>query len=106
MSELGIQAFSLIFFNCVVRPLFCMHCITVCSCLIFVFADLWSVISAPLIISNNLLDASAYNLETYGNEEVIAVDQDPLGIPGASPGHMCFNVSRLCYSMRRLRLFH
>ncbi len=44
--------------------------------------NLWSVIGAPLIISNNLLEASQYNIESYGNEEVIAVNQDPMGVPG------------------------
>ena len=37
--------------------------------------NLWSVISAPLLISNNLLKASQYNIDSYGNTEVIAVNQ-------------------------------
>ena len=32
--------------------------------------NMWSVISAPLLISNNLLVASQYNIDSYGNEEV------------------------------------
>jgi hypothetical protein len=44
--------------------------------------NLWSVIAAPLIISNNLIEASQYNIDSYGNEEVIAVNQDPIGVPG------------------------
>lgn len=38
--------------------------------------------AAPLIISQDVLTWSAYALETYSNDEVIAVDQDPLGSPG------------------------
>jgi hypothetical protein len=39
--------------------------------------------AAPLIISDNLFLASQYHLDTYGNTEVIAVNQDPLAIPGS-----------------------
>jgi alpha-galactosidase len=41
-----------------------------------------SSLKAPLIISNNLIEASQYNIASYRNEEVIAVNQDPLGVPG------------------------
>lgn len=44
--------------------------------------SLWCVMSAPLIISNDLLTASPFNVETYTNAEAIAVNQDTLGIPG------------------------
>ena len=38
--------------------------------------NLWSVIGAPLVISNNLLEASQYNIDSYGNEEVAATSLD------------------------------
>jgi alpha-galactosidase len=34
--------------------------------------SVWSVIAAPLLITNNLLEASEYYFETIGNEEIIA----------------------------------
>ena len=43
---------------------------------------LWSVMSAPLIIGSNILNMEGWDLETYSNTEVIAIDQDPLGSQG------------------------
>ncbi|KAI1698810.1 alpha galactosidase A domain-containing protein [Ditylenchus destructor] len=40
---------------------------------------LWSIWSAPLIMSNDLRNITATQKEILQNEEVIAVDQDPLG---------------------------
>eukprot|EP01052_Picozoa_sp_SAG31_P006275 SAG31_NODE_286_length_18467_cov_41.317056_13_plen_1204_part_00 len=40
--------------------------------------SLWSMMAAPLILSMNVRNLSAYDLETYGNADVIAVDQDAL----------------------------
>lgn len=42
--------------------------------------SLWSMLAAPLIIGSNMLHLSAHDLETYTNTEVIAVNQDPLGL--------------------------
>ena len=39
--------------------------------------NLWSVMAAPLEIGSNILNLSAYDLETYTNAEVIEIDQDP-----------------------------
>ena len=39
---------------------------------------LWCVMGAPLILSMNVRNLSAYDLETYSNAEAIAIDQDPL----------------------------
>lgn len=44
--------------------------------------SMWAVMSSPLLIGSNLLNLSAYTLETYSNTEVIAVNQDPLGRQG------------------------
>ena len=41
--------------------------------------SLWSVMAAPLLIGSNILGLSAWDLETYTNPEVIAIDQDSLG---------------------------
>ena len=41
--------------------------------------SLWSVMAAPLLIGSSVLNLSSWDLETYTNVEVIAIDQDPLG---------------------------
>ena len=40
---------------------------------------LWSMMSAPLILSSNLNTLSAASIRILGNRAVLAVDQDPLG---------------------------
>ena len=40
---------------------------------------LWSMMSAPLILSSNLNRLSAASIRILGNRAVLAVDQDPLG---------------------------
>lgn len=40
---------------------------------------LWSMMSAPLILSSNLNKLSAASIRILGNRAVLAVDQDPLG---------------------------
>jgi alpha-galactosidase len=44
--------------------------------------SMWAVMAAPLLIGSNLLNMSSYEFETITNTEVIAVDQDPMGIQG------------------------
>ena len=44
--------------------------------------SLWAVMAAPLLIGSNMLHMNAFDVETYTNQEVISVDQDPLGIQG------------------------
>ena len=44
--------------------------------------SMWAVMASPLIISANIRNMSTMNVETYTNAEVIAVDQDPLGVQG------------------------
>lgn len=43
---------------------------------------LWAILKAPLIISADLRSLSAPSLSVLTAEEVIAVNQDPLGVPG------------------------
>ncbi|HOZ46004.1 MAG TPA: NPCBM/NEW2 domain-containing protein [Candidatus Hydrogenedentes bacterium] len=43
---------------------------------------LWAMIAAPLILSCDLAVVDAFALDVLGNDEVIAVDQDPLGRAG------------------------
>ena len=43
---------------------------------------MWSIWSAPLIMSNDLRDMAPGTREILTNKYVIAVDQDPLGIMG------------------------
>ncbi|MFI2760770.1 NPCBM/NEW2 domain-containing protein [Streptomyces echinatus] len=45
--------------------------------------SLWSVMAAPLLIGTDLRKASQATFDILANEEVIAVDQDPLGRQGA-----------------------
>ncbi|CAM5493418.1 Alpha-galactosidase OS=Streptomyces alboniger OX=132473 GN=CP975_04115 PE=3 SV=1 [Streptomyces alboniger] len=44
--------------------------------------SMWSIMAAPLLIGSDLRKASPETFEILGNEEVIAVDQDPLGRQG------------------------
>jgi alpha-galactosidase len=51
--------------------------------------SMWAILAAPLIAGNDLRSMSAATKTTLTNSEVIAVDQDPMGIQGrkvASPG--------------------
>jgi alpha-galactosidase len=44
--------------------------------------SLWSIMAAPLLLGNDLTKMTADTLATISNPEVIAIDQDPLGIQG------------------------
>ncbi|MFJ4201006.1 NPCBM/NEW2 domain-containing protein [Streptomyces sviceus] len=44
--------------------------------------SMWSVMAAPLLIGSDLRSASPATFEILSNKEVIAVDQDPLGMQG------------------------
>jgi len=44
--------------------------------------SLWSVMTAPLLIGSNIRKLNAWDLDTYSNAEVIAVDQDRAGRQG------------------------
>jgi len=44
--------------------------------------SLWAILAAPLIAGNDLREMSGETRDILLNREVIAVDQDPLGIPG------------------------
>jgi hypothetical protein len=44
--------------------------------------SLWSITKAPLIIGCDVTNMSAATLSTLTNPEVIAVNQDPLGVQG------------------------
>jgi alpha-galactosidase len=44
--------------------------------------SLWSILAAPLIAGNDLATMGPQTLAILTNPEVIAVDQDPLGVPG------------------------
>ena len=51
--------------------------------------SMWAMLAAPLIAGNDLRSMSAATKATLTNSEVIAVDQDPMGMQGrlvASPG--------------------
>ncbi|MGW1093510.1 NPCBM/NEW2 domain-containing protein [Streptomyces sp. NPDC002596] len=45
--------------------------------------SMWSVMAAPLLIGSDLRKATPETFEILSNQEVIAVDQDPLGKQGA-----------------------
>jgi len=44
--------------------------------------SMWAVMAAPLLIGSNIISLNTWDLETYSNPEVIAVDQDSLGMQG------------------------
>ena len=43
--------------------------------------SLWSLLSAPLLIGGDLTTLDSFSLSMLTNDEVIAIDQDPLGRP-------------------------
>ncbi len=43
--------------------------------------SLWSLLSAPLLIGGDLVTLDSFSLSILTNDEVIAIDQDPLGRP-------------------------
>lgn len=45
--------------------------------------SMWAMMAAPLLLGGNVLNMTDWDLETYTNREIIAIDQDPLGIQGA-----------------------
>ena len=45
--------------------------------------NIWAILAAPLLIGGPIASLSAWDLETYLNQEVIAVDQDELAMQGA-----------------------
>ena len=45
--------------------------------------SLWSIFGSPMLISFNVGSASNATLALVGNAEVLAVDQDPLGVQGS-----------------------
>eukprot|EP01084_Bolivina_argentea_P276108 471031_1 len=44
--------------------------------------SMWAIMSAPLLISSDVRNISAYTLETYSNKYVIEIDQDKAGKQG------------------------
>jgi alpha-galactosidase len=44
--------------------------------------SLWSIVAAPLILSGDITRLDEFTLSLLTNDEVIEVDQDPLGKPG------------------------
>ncbi|HLL65833.1 MAG TPA: NPCBM/NEW2 domain-containing protein [Micromonosporaceae bacterium] len=45
--------------------------------------SMWSMMAAPLIIGTDLRRATPATLAILGNRDIIAIDQDPLGVQGA-----------------------
>jgi alpha-galactosidase len=45
--------------------------------------SMWAILSSPLIVGSDLTAMDAYTVETLTNSEVIALNQDPLGIQAA-----------------------
>jgi len=44
--------------------------------------SLWAILASPLILGNDIRNMPSYCMDLIGNKEVIAVDQDPLGMQG------------------------
>ena len=44
--------------------------------------SLWAISGAPLLAGNNLATMSTETRDILANREVIAIDQDPRGLPG------------------------
>jgi alpha-galactosidase len=45
--------------------------------------SMWAMMAAPLLIGTDLRTASAETMAILSNREIIAIDQDPLGVQGA-----------------------
>lgn len=44
--------------------------------------SMWAIVAAPMLLSQNILNWTTYQIQTYTNAEVIAVGQDKLGRAG------------------------
>jgi len=44
---------------------------------------LWAMMAAPLLIGSDLRKVTPQTMEILGNRDIIAIDQDPLGVQGA-----------------------
>jgi alpha-galactosidase len=44
--------------------------------------SMWAVMASPLLIGSSILHMPPTDLATYSNDEVIRIDQDPLGVQG------------------------
>ena len=44
--------------------------------------SMWAIVASPLFLGNDLFNMPQYAKEIVTNKEVIAIDQDPLGIQG------------------------
>jgi len=44
--------------------------------------SMWCVMAAPLLIGSHIQNLNSWDLQTYSNTELIAVNQDPLGAQG------------------------
>lgn len=61
---------------------------------------IWSIWSAPLIMSNDLRNITKTQKEILQNRDVIAIDQDPLG----KMGKMILNVSFQVFTGQNFRI--
>src|SRR5205823_5031985 len=71
--------------------------------------SLWSIMAAPLLIGTDLRKASAETMNILKNTDVIAVDQDPLGVQGteiSSSGGRHVIVKPLVNGDRAVTLFN
>ena len=48
----------------------------------YTHVSLWSIVAAPLIFSGDITRMDDFTLSLLTNDEIIEVDQDPLGKPG------------------------
>lgn len=65
--------------------------------------SLWATMAAPLLIGSSILNLTAWDLETYTNAEVIAVDQDALGCDLVMPHGLitcCLRIPRRFCALR------
>ncbi|KAG8470565.1 hypothetical protein KFE25_008986 [Diacronema lutheri] len=51
--------------------------------------NLWAVMASPLLIGSSILRMPGSDLATYSNEEVIRINQDPLGVQGVPVWSSC-----------------
>ena len=71
--------------------------------------SLWSLLSAPLLIGGDLTTLDSFSLSILTNDEVIAVDQDPLGRPAtkvSEQGQLSVWVKDLADGSKAIGLFN
>ena len=70
---------------------------------------LWCLCAAPLLLGNDLTQMTPFTLNLLANDEVLAVNQDPLGVQArtvAKTGEICMLVKEMADGSKAVGLFN